>query len=103
MSGEDLRGVQGDGGAEGKISFGARTKEAQADQVRRRKGRRKDHAKSGGVKCTRSLALHTDESMSPSPARRKRWMRRRLNRLGLLWQRGRKETGGAFTMWRSWR
>ena len=33
VPGEDLRGVQGAGGSEGKRSFGARTKEAQADQV----------------------------------------------------------------------
>ena len=39
----------------GKRSFGARTKEAYADQVGRRKGKGKDHAKVGGVKSNRSV------------------------------------------------
>ena len=55
ISGEDLRGVQGAGGAEGERSFGARTKEAQADQVGRRKEKGKAHAKVGGVKSNRSM------------------------------------------------
>ena len=42
LSEADLRGV---GGAEGKRSLGAPTKEAQADQVGRRKGKGKDHAR----------------------------------------------------------
>ena len=50
VSGEDLRGVQGDGGTEGR-----RSKEAQADEERRRKGKGKDHAKVGGVRCNRSM------------------------------------------------
>ena len=43
------------GGAEDKGSAGTRTKEAQSDQVGRRKGKGKDHAKVGCVKSNRSM------------------------------------------------
>ena len=43
--------------------------------------------------CASSLALDTDEAMSASSKMAQDV--RCPNRLGLLWQRGRKETGGA--------
>ena len=55
VSRESLRGIQRAGGAKGKRSVGAGTKEAYADQVGRRKGKGKDHAKVGGVKSKRSM------------------------------------------------
>ena len=57
VSVEDLRRVQGDEGAEGKRSFAAHTKEAQADQVRRCMGKGKNHAKVGGFESNRSMVF----------------------------------------------
>ena len=55
MSDRNLREVEGAGGAEGKRSCGNRAKEAQVDQVGRRKGKGKDHAKFGGHKNSESM------------------------------------------------
>ena len=95
LSEADLRGVEEAGRAEGRRSFGARSKEAQT--VRRRKGKGKDHAKVGGVKPLQfllwfllivlGLSTQTKQCLPP-PGWRKRWMRRCPYRLGLLWQKG---------------
>ena len=53
--GEDLRGVEGVGGAEDKRSIGSCTMQAQVGKMRRRKGTSQDVARDGAVRNRRSF------------------------------------------------